>query len=151
MSDLALKTGYWKGEVGSHNRRHLSGSISQMILIKVEFLRWIYFTYSLLIFVQSKIAMPHMYELRSFSRSAFFCDFSHRRMVFSPGISEQPILINFRRKLVFLYCLSPEDGVARLSRNSVRKYYSALHKIVKERRCYLNPGLKPESREILFM
>jgi len=27
--------------------------------------------------------MPHMYELRIYSRSALYCDFTHRRMVFS--------------------------------------------------------------------
>jgi len=42
---LGPQNRYWKGEVGFHNRRHLGGTISQMVLIKVEFLRWFYYTF----------------------------------------------------------------------------------------------------------
>jgi hypothetical protein len=37
------QNGYCKGEVDSHNRLHSGGSISQMVLIKFEFLRWHYY------------------------------------------------------------------------------------------------------------
>jgi hypothetical protein len=84
--------------------------------------------------------MLHIYELRPYSRFAFFCDFTHHRMLFSSDISEQPFGVILRGKVVFLDCLSSEDGVARLSRKSARKYYSALHKIVKEDRRYLRRG-----------